>query len=120
MVSQPLRQDGFTIAAKLPKSVEDRQHFLYRFSKSVFYPRGHFLIIVPAGQPVIDYLAQAVSQHFWGYALQIPLQFVKPPRAHFQIAKDQQLPLSADQRYGSDCRAHRELFLGFHIRTPPF
>lgn len=46
-------------------------------------------------------MPQAVRQYLLRNALQIPLQFVKPPRARFQVAQNQQFPFSADQRYSS-------------------
>ena len=79
-------RNGFVILSESGQSVDDRQHFPSQFRKSVFYPRGQFMVVPTINKPILRHLTQTVGQHFLRYSLKISLKFVKSPRPRFQVA----------------------------------
>ena len=111
--------NGLVVGSELGQGVDDGQHLPAQRRQPVLHPRGHLMIIMPVGKPVIHHLAQAVRQHLLGYAVQIPLQLVEPPGPCLQVAQDQQLPFPADQGNRRGHRAVGQLSLRLHGTSPP-
>ncbi len=75
------------------------------------------MIILTVYKPVIHHLSQAVGQNLLRNTIEIPLQLIKSPWAFLQIAKNQQLPLAADQRNSSCNRADGQFVFRLHKIT---
>ena len=114
-----LPSNGLVMSTKIGKRIYGGQHLPAELGKPILNARWVLAIVAAKNQTVVLQLTQAIGEYLLRDTRKVAAQLVKAPGPHTQIADDEQLPLSADERHRRRDWALRELLFGLHGK-PPF